>query len=91
MCDEDEEYLDSAWEEDDEDPDFDEDWDPEQDEPAVVACPNCGAEVIEETQKCPSCGEWIVLPTNPWLEKPVWWVLLGLLGTGAVIWLLLGL
>ncbi|MCO6437648.1 MAG: zinc-ribbon domain-containing protein [Phycisphaerae bacterium] len=41
---------------------FDEDWidDEDGDEPAEMICPSCGREVLEDTQKCPHCGDWIV-------------------------------
>ncbi len=46
------------------------------DDLAAMYCPSCGAEVTEDTQKCPRCGDWIV-PTEsrglPWRR----WVFVG--------------
>jgi len=41
--------------------------------------------------RCPYCGQDVVPATNPWLGRPLWWIVLGLLGTAAVIWVLSGL
>lgn len=43
--------------------DYDDDWDDGEegdDEPAEMACPSCGRGVLEDTQKCPHCGDWII-------------------------------
>ena len=45
--------------------DDDQEWQAEFDEfrddhPEVLPCPSCGAEVHEETQRCPHCGDWIM-------------------------------
>jgi len=34
------------------------------DDPAMMACPNCRGAVVEEAQKCPHCGDWIT-PVEP--------------------------
>lgn len=49
----------------------------------VKLCPNCGAEVYEDTVRCPICREYIT-PATPdtW---PLWFKLLGLLGVIAVV------
>ncbi len=71
----------------DDDPDDEgEDWTSDDDEAETFACPACGAEVYEESQRCPSCGEYVVHDTRAWTGKPLWWILLGLAGIGAVIW-----
>lgn len=49
--------------------DFDEDheWvDDDADDSAddLLVCPNCRADVHEDTQQCPHCGEWIT-PVYP--------------------------
>ena len=41
---------------DSDDPARDEDdWNPD---PAMVSCPECGAEVSEEADRCPECGHY---------------------------------
>ena len=72
------------------DPDLDElddDWDEGEDESDVVPCPECGAEVYEDAEQCPACGQYIVHGTSPWRGRPRWWILLGLAGIAAVLWL----
>ncbi len=77
---------------DDEPDDWDDDHDPDDpdddDTSLTVACPVCGADVYEDAEHCPSCGDFIVLSTSPWTGKPLWWVLLGLAGIFAVMWVL---
>lgn len=29
------------------------------DDPAMMACPNCRKAVVEDAQQCPHCGDWI--------------------------------
>jgi hypothetical protein len=41
------------------------------DEGDLTPCPSCGAQVYEESQKCPQCGEWIV-PRLSTSKNPVW-------------------
>lgn len=47
-----------------------------EDDPAdepVIACPECGAEVYEDSPRCPACGKYIVAaPSRPWAGKPAW-------------------
>jgi predicted RNA-binding Zn-ribbon protein involved in translation (DUF1610 family) len=73
--------------------DWDDDFDPgsDDDAPAVtVACPDCGAEVYEESERCPSCGEWILRTHSPWSGHSTWWVVLGVAGVVATIAVLSG-
>ncbi|MHB8898447.1 MAG: zinc ribbon domain-containing protein [Thermoguttaceae bacterium] len=70
------------------------DWeypDEEDDEPSETRpCPHCSAEIYEDAELCPVCGQFIVSGgSNPWLGRSAWWILLGLLGVGAVLWVLL--
>ena len=64
-------------------------WD---DDAEVLPCPACGAEVYEEAERCPECDEYIVPGSgrNVFLGRPLWWVILGLLGTIALIVFLMG-
>jgi hypothetical protein len=72
---------------DDEDLEYDDLWHDEDDSSDVVPCPSCGAEVYEDAEQCPSCGDYIVHSRSAWHGKPWWWVLLGLAGIAAVVWL----
>ena len=74
---------DEDWDDDEEDP-----WETD-DETAVVPCPICHMPVFEDAERCPSCGDYLVHRRSPWSERPWWWVALGLLGSGALIYWLL--
>lgn len=71
------------WEEDEWSEDH---WD--DDEAETIPCPACGEEVYEDADHCPYCGEYIVHSGSGyvWKERPVWWIVLGILGILAVIW-----
>jgi len=69
--------------------DLHDDRDDGDDETDVVPCPECGAVVYEDAEQCPSCGLYIVPSTSPWRGRPRWWILLGLMGIAAVLWLLI--
>jgi hypothetical protein len=76
-----------------EDPEYDEPGEEEDDEESVdlLPCPECGAEVYEEAERCPACGNYIVHESSVWSGRPFWWILLGGLGMLlAVLGLLLG-
>ena len=64
----------------------DDDYDDVDDDPdsELVACPECGDDVYEDAQQCPLCGTYIVHHYNPWSQRPLWWIALGLLGIIAV-------
>lgn len=73
-----------------EDPD---DWDVDDDlgeiedgDSITITCPSCGADLYEDADRCPACGDYVTYSTNPWTGKPTWWILLGLAGIGAVLW-----
>ncbi len=51
----------------------------------TVACPDCGAEVYEDAVQCPVCGSYVTHQTGVWSGRPVWWIVLGLLGVVAAI------
>ncbi len=64
-------------------------WDEEDTD--TVTCPACGADIYEDSEQCPVCGQYILSQTSAWQGKPLWWIVLGLLGIAAVtIGLLLG-
>jgi hypothetical protein len=52
---------------------------------ATVPCPSCGADVYEDAVQCPACGEYITHSSSMWDGKPLWWVVLGLLGIATTI------
>jgi len=74
-----------------------EDWEyPDEDdadddeESRTKPCPMCGMDVYEDAEKCPLCGEFFTRqPGTAWRGKPMWWIVLGLLGIIAVILMLL--
>lgn len=54
-----------------EDPDpEDADWNLD---PAAIACPYCGGDIIEETVSCPHCGSYISAEDRPY-NKSFWLV-----------------
>ena len=57
----------------------------------TLPCPECGRPVYEDAVQCPFCGLYITPSTSVWSGRPVWWILLGLLGTLAALWWCLGL
>ncbi len=70
------------------------DWDDSEDDDTedvddsaeTVACPQCGADVYEDAEQCPVCGNYIVHTHDfLWTNRPLWWILLGVLGIAAVI------
>ncbi len=62
----------------------------EDDQSETYPCPDCGADVYEDAEQCPVCGQYIIPGgRNLWAGRSAWWVLLGLLGVGAVLWVLL--
>lgn len=79
-------FLDESDEplEDDEFP-SDDDLFEDDDEALYVTCNHCGADVYEESEVCPECGMYVSSASSPWQGRPAWWIVLGLLGVGAVI------
>jgi hypothetical protein len=76
---------------DSQEPDED-DW-PESDEDSIaVSCPECGGEVYEDADLCPHCGNFLEQTLeHPMSNKPLWFVVLGLLGLLATLLALSGL
>lgn len=75
---------------DDYDDDYETDgWDSELDDVELLPCPNCQAEIDEDSVRCPVCGEYITFSTNVWQGRSWWWILLGLLGVVATMLALL--
>ncbi len=72
-----------------------EDWeypDPDEaddSESNTVPCSACGEEVFEDGVQCPHCGEYLSAPgSSAWRGRPVWFVVLAVLGIVAVIYAL---
>jgi hypothetical protein len=57
----------------------------DDDEPVLVDCPECGGAMHEEAEQCPLCGAYVIHRTSLWMGRSLWWIVLGLLGIGAVI------
>jgi len=69
------------------DPDFDDTDDSDTDDPAAdtIRCSHCGASIYEDSVRCPYCGWYVTPETSPWSGRPVWWILLALLGIAALV------
>lgn len=79
--DSDEDYWDEDW--------TDEDQPDESPEEYSSECPACGGTIYDDADVCPHCGEFIFHDShNPWKGRKLWWIVLGLLGIVAVIWML---
>jgi predicted nucleic acid-binding Zn ribbon protein len=81
------------------DSDVDRDYDPDDpetypegvyvdNEPAVIPCPHCRAEIDEESQQCPRCGMYLSKEDEPPRagKSSVWLVLMVLALLAAVLW-----
>ena len=56
------------------------------DEPsATLPCPECGAEIYEDADRCPACGASVVMRLADPRRRPRWWVVV----VGALVVLLL--
>jgi hypothetical protein len=88
---------DRDWDEDS----YDDESEVDEDDPDAIdtiICPECGAEVFDEAVLCPSCGLAFtedMLTSQPgrghsaWSGRPWWWIVLAVLGAGALVWGLL--
>lgn len=57
------------------------------DEPALVPCPHCRAEIDEESQQCPKCGMYISQEDAPGEGRsPLWVILMALALLAALAW-----
>jgi hypothetical protein len=75
----------------DDDASDDESWDDDDDSSETVPCPHCGAEMYEDSIRCPVCGEYVTHGASALSGRPMWYILLGIAGVIAAIAALLGL
>jgi predicted nucleic acid-binding Zn ribbon protein len=61
--------------------DMDED---DEDGPALVECPYCGSEILEDAERCPRCGNFISEEDAP-RRKPAWIVVSAVLLVVAIV------
>jgi hypothetical protein len=54
-------------------------------------CPECGADIYEDAEQCPHCGAYVTHSTSAWSGRPLWWIVLGVLGVVALVIALVGL
>jgi len=48
----------------------------------TLPCPECGAEIYEDAERCPACGAYVVMRLSDTRRRPWWWVavVIGLVG-----------
>jgi len=52
----------------------------------LLPCPECGAEIYEEAQRCPYCGAYVVHSSGNLFDgRAWWWIVLGVLGIISVV------
>lgn len=52
----------------------------------TAPCPECGADIYDDAERCPACGQYVTIRSQgPWAAKPLWWVLLAAAGASATI------
>lgn len=47
-------------------------YDDDADEPALIPCPYCGAEILEDTPSCPVCERYLSDEDTPPARPPGW-------------------
>jgi len=62
--------------------------DDEEDDDYTVPCPECGEPVYEDAEQCPYCGSYITSSSHPFEGRPVWWVVLGVIGVIGLVFAL---
>ncbi len=61
----------------------------DDDDSETVPCPACGQDVYADAERCPGCGEYIIASGSSsylWKDRPVWWIVLGLMGILAMLY-----
>ena len=51
----------------------------------TMPCPECGAEIYDDAERCPVCGQYVTHRTSEWSPRPLWWVVLAVAGVAATI------
>ncbi|QDT36158.1 zinc ribbon domain-containing protein [Stratiformator vulcanicus] len=77
---------DSDW---DADPDDFGEYDEGADEP-TIECPHCGAEVYEDSPRCPRCEQYLSREDAPSEPKPTWIIVGALAALLGIVWWLIG-
>lgn len=54
-----------------------------------LPCPQCGAAIHEDSQRCPVCGEYVAFDGGIKRHGVWWWTAFGLLAFIVVFWVLL--
>ena len=57
-------------------------------ETELITCSNCAESIYEESVECPYCGSYVESTTHAWSGRPLWWLIIGMLGIIAVIFTL---
>jgi len=57
----------------------------QHDEPEMLPCPFCSAQVYEETQRCPHCGNWIMPLAASTRSRSKLWIIAAILALIAII------
>ncbi len=65
-------------------------FDPDE-ETSTIRCPQCNAEIYEDSVQCPVCRQYISPGSNVWSGRPLWWIFLALLGIVATAVALVGI
>jgi len=82
--------TDDTWFDQDETDWYDDEYSDSGDSSETLPCPECGADVYEDAERCPACGQYITPGSgNLWAGRSPWWIILGLLGIAAVVLALL--
>ena len=70
-------HDDDQWNDEDDDGRWDEFGDQdEDDEEPTIPCPYCGAEIHEDSLRCPRCEHYLSDEDAPMSRKP-WWIVIG--------------
>jgi hypothetical protein len=59
--------------------------DPDEDHSQTVPCRACGEEIYDDAPQCHYCGDYGLPASDPWSQRPLWWIWLGLLGIAAAV------
>jgi hypothetical protein len=57
----------------------------DEDEEPTIPCPHCGAEIHEDSERCPSCEAYISKQDAPPSPKP-WWFIVGVIACLYVVY-----